>query len=246
MVEPLFFADIGAGIKEGSSFTLSGSEAKHAVSVRRMAVGEKISISDGVKFRIRGVVSRVDKNSLELEIKLVESLEAPQVKLYLVQALAKGDRDELAVQACTELGVFGVIPWQADRSVSVWKDDKKAKGQARWQTIAAEAAKQSLHPLIPVVQPVQDSRGLIGALSSFDQVLVLNPLAESSIVKQDFPSHGSIAILVGPEGGLSDEEIELFSRAGFTGVHLGDGILRTSTAGVAAASYLQAKLGDWN
>lgn len=246
MVEPLFFAAIGSDTVVGSSFTLGGPEAKHAVSVRRMTAGEAIAVSDGSRIKIRGRVSKVQKETLDISVESVNELAAPTRQLFLVQALAKGDRDELAIQACTELGIFGVIPWQADRSISVWKSEKKQKGQTRWQAIVTEAAKQSLRAFIPRVQEVQDSQELIQALKGFDQVLILDPEAALSITELTPSAVGKIALVVGPEGGISEQELESFSKAGFSSVHLGGGVLRTSTAGMAAVSYLQAKLGDWS
>ena len=246
MVEPLFFAAIGSDTAVGSTFVLGGPEAKHAVSVRRMTIGEAIAVSDGLGIKIRGKVLKVQKDTLEISVESVDTLEAPSTKLLLVQALAKGDRDELAIQACTELGVFGVVPWQADRSISIWKDEKKSKGQTRWQSIVTEAAKQSLRAFIPRVDEVLDSQSLIQLLQGFDQVLVLDPEATASITEITPPASGRVAIVVGPEGGMSPQELESFSRAGFSSVHLGSGVLRTSTAGMAAVSYLQAKLGDWS
>jgi 16S rRNA (uracil1498-N3)-methyltransferase len=245
VVEPLFFAAIGSDSVIGSSFTLGGPEAKHAVSVRRLTIGESVAISDGSGVKIRGKVTKVNKETLELSIESIEELLAPKAQLVLVQALAKGDRDELAIQACTELGLFGVLPWQADRSISIWKAEKKQKGQARWQSIVTEAAKQSLRAFIPRVGQVLDSQELISALQVFDQVLILDPEAEKSITELNPPAEGKIAIVVGPEGGISEQELESFKKAGFSSVRLGSGVLRTSTAGMAAVSYLQAKLGDW-
>lgn len=246
MVEPLFFAAIGKDTLVGSTFVLGGPEAKHAVSVRRMAPGEAIAVSDGAGIKIRGKVSKVSKDNLDLVVESVETLATPNVQLHLVQALAKGDRDELAIQACTELGVYGIIPWQSDRSVSIWKDDKKIKGQTRWQTIVTEAAKQSLRAFAPKVEAVHNSEELVTRLAAFDAVMVLDPEAKTSISRVSIPSSGSIAVVVGPEGGISDPELEAFSLAGFSSVSMGTGVLRTSTAGMAAVSYLQAKLGDWD
>lgn len=246
VVEPLFFAAIGKDTLVGSTFVLSGAEAKHAVGVRRMVPGEAIAVSDGAGLKIRGKVSKVSKDTLDITVESVETLAAPAVQLHLVQALAKGDRDELAIQACTELGVYGVIPWQSDRSVSIWKDEKKVKGQTRWQTIVTEAAKQSLRSFTPTVAAVQNSQELLSRLKDFDTVLVLDPEAKTSISQVSIPTSGSIAIVVGPEGGISESELEAFSLAGFVSVHMGAGVLRTSTAGMAAVAYLQAKLGDWN
>ena len=245
MVEPLFFAAIGSDSAVGTSFTLGGPEAKHAISVRRMTIGESISVSDGSGVKMRGKVTKVKKETLEISIESIEELFAPKSQLVLVQALAKGDRDELAIQACTELGLFGVIPWQADRSISIWKAEKKQKGQARWQSIVTEAAKQSLRAFIPRVEQVLDSQELISALEVFDQVLILEPEADKSITEINPPAEGKVAIVVGPEGGISEQELESFKKAGFSSVRLGRGVLRTSTAGMAAVSYLQAKFGDW-
>lgn len=246
MVEPLFFAAIGSDTVVGSSFTLGGPEAKHAVSVRRMAIGEAIAVSDGSGIKIRGKVSKLQKETLELSVESIDEILPPNCQLFLVQALAKGDRDELAIQACTELGVFGVIPWQAERSISIWKAEKRQKGQTRWQAIVTEAAKQSLRAFIPKVGEVLDSQELVPALAGFDQVLILDPEATTSITDLTPPATGRVAVVVGPEGGMSEQELESFTKAGFSSVHLGAGVLRTSTAGMAAVSYLQAKLGDWS
>lgn len=246
MVEPLFFSTIGKDTVAGSNFVLGGPEAKHAVGVRRMVPGEAIAISDGAGLKIRGKVSKVGKDTLDVSVESVENVPAPAVQLHLAQALAKGDRDELAIQACTELGAYGVIPWQSDRSISIWKEDKKIKGQTRWQSIVTEAAKQSLRAFAPVVEAVQNSQELIARLAAFETVLVLDPEAKSSISQVSIPSSGSVAIVVGPEGGISESELEAFALAGFSSVRLGSGVLRTSTAGMAAMAYLQAKLGDWN
>ena len=220
MVEPLFFAAIGSYSAVGTSFTLGGPEAKHAISVRRMTIGESISVSDGSGVKMRGKVTKVKKETLEISIESIEELFAPKSQLVLIQALAKGDRDELAIQACTELGLFGVIPWQADRSISIWKAEKKQKGQARWQSIVTEAAKQSLRAFIPRVEQVLDSQELISALEVFDQVLILEPEADKSITEINPPAEGKVAIVVGPEGGISEQELESFKKAGFSSVRL--------------------------
>jgi 16S rRNA (uracil1498-N3)-methyltransferase len=188
----------------------------------------------------------VTKEFLELEVSAIEQLERPKPSLTLIQALAKGDRDELAVQACTELGIDTVIPWQAERSVSIWKHDKKIKGQLRWQSIATEAAKQSLRAFIPKVEPVLGTDELLARLDSFDICLVLDPTAKTSITSVELSGSDSIALVVGPEGGISDQELQAMHGAGGALVSLGSGILRTSTAGVAVVSYIQAKLGNWS
>jgi 16S rRNA (uracil1498-N3)-methyltransferase len=245
VVEPLFISPISKDTSVGSKIKLAGSEAKHAISVRRIQVGEAVAISDGQATSVRGRVSAISKDWLEIEVSVIEAIQEPKTQIFLVQALAKGDRDELAIQASTELGVLGIIPWQSKRSVSIWKDEKKNKGQLRWQSIVTEAAKQSLRAKIPVVEPVLESHELASRLKEFDLVLVLDPKSEVSITKLGLEGISSIAVVVGPEGGISDAELELFDSAGFRIVSLGAGILRTSTAGVAVISYLQASVGQW-
>jgi len=245
VVEPLFISPIAKETAIGSRIKLAGSEAKHAVSVRRIQIGEAIAIADGSGLKVRGKVVALAKDWLEIEVSDLETLKKPTTEIFLVQALAKGDRDELAIQASTELGISGVIPWQSERSVSIWKDEKKTKGQLRWQAIVTEAAKQSLRPFIPAVEAVIQGNELLERLKKFDLVLVLDPTAEVSITSIKLAGVSSIAVVVGPEGGISDSELEQFQSAGLSRVSLGSGILRTSTAGVAVISYLQAALGDW-
>ena len=246
MVEPLFISPIPSETKAGSKIRIAGAEAKHAISVRRLQVGEAISVSDGQGQKARGKVSQLAKDFLELDVELVESIERPKPQLALVQALAKGDRDEMAVQACTELGIQTVIPWQSERSVSIWKPEKQDKHRLRWQTIAAEAAKQSLRPFIPEVEKVLGTSELIERLKQFDLTLVLDPTSTIPLTGVSILGHQSIAIVVGPEGGISPQELEQFRSSGLSLVGLGSGILRTSTAGVAVVSYLQATLGNWS
>ena len=246
MVEPLFISPIPSDTQTGSKIRIAGAEAKHATSVRRLQIDEAIAVSDGQGKKVRGKVSQLSKDFLELEVASVESVERPKPQLILVQALAKGDRDEMAVQACTELGIQTVIPWQSERSVSIWKPEKQDKHRLRWQSIATEAAKQSLRPFIPEVERVLGTSELVERLKQFDLTLVLDPTSSTPVTSVSLSGHQSIAIVVGPEGGISPQELEQFRAAGFSLAALGSGILRTSTAGVAVVSYLQATLGNWS
>jgi 16S rRNA (uracil1498-N3)-methyltransferase len=140
-----------------------------------------------------------------------------------------------------------VIPWQAERSISKWEGPKIAKSVDRWQTIVSEAAKQSLRVFEPVVAQPLGSKQLVAEVKNFDLVLVLDPTANTGLGSLDFQEEQkSIAIVVGPEGGISDHELEALEDAGAIRVHLGEPILRTSTAGVAAISVIQSKLGLWS
>jgi 16S rRNA (uracil1498-N3)-methyltransferase len=246
MVLPLFnvpaFSDLPT---VGSELTLGGSEGKHAVTVRRMRVGEGIQVADGLGNRVTGVVAELRAN--ELTIRVDEALHEPALepRFTLVQALAKGDRDELAIQAATELGIESVIPWQADRSVSRWEGAKVAKGVERWQVIVGEAAKQALRSRTPRVEAPVTTKQLVNQISELGCVLVLDPTATHRISSVSLPPEGHITLVVGPEGGISESELAILEQAGAIRVRLGAEILRTSTAGMAAIAVLLSRLNRW-
>ncbi len=243
MVEPLFRFEGKIAPEVGSSVSLTEAEAKHAIAARRMRVGEAIQLSNGFGMRVRGRVSAIDQGILSVQVESVSQQPEPELKFTLIQALAKGDRDELAVQAATEIGIWQVIPWQAERSISRWEGPKQQKGVARWQSIANEATKQSLQVFEPQVLPPQDSKGLTSLFSNFDLVLILDPEADRQIGSLNLDQTASIALIIGPEGGISEAEISRFTEAGALRVKLGSGILRTSTAGLVALSVLQTRVG---
>ena len=245
MVEPLFIKNFATAPNVGDEVILDGDEGKHAASVRRMRVGEAIALTNGKGLRVRGSVSNVAPKSLGVTVASVEHETQPELAITLIQALAKGDRDELAIQAATELGATAVIPWQAERSISRWDEAKAAKGKVRWQVICDEAAKQSLRSFMPQVADIVSSKQLAGMVSNFDKVLVLDPTAAIGIASLGSVS-GSIAIVVGPEGGIDESELTLLEQAGAQRVRLGESILRTSTAGVVAIAALQAAAGYFN
>ena len=237
MVEPLFHKD-NLVAEVGSLVELDGPEGKHAVQVRRMRQGEAIQLSDGKGLRVRGTVAEVSGSTLKLKVTEVIKEELPARQITLVQALAKGDRDELAIQAATELGVMGIIPWQAARSISRWDGPKIAKGQARWQQIVSEAAKQSLRAYTPEVANIVDTKELAEIVSNFDLVLVLDTSATATVAEAGIPSSGTIALVVGPEGGIEQSELDALQAAGARLVSLGANVLRTSTAGPALIAAL--------
>ncbi len=262
MVEPLFRlanSPEPVAYEVGNIVKIDAADAKHAVSVRRMRVGEAVQLSDGQGLRLRGVVATIDGQAMSMSINEVIREIPANLHITLVQALAKGDRDELAIQAATELGAMAVIPWQSERSISVWNDAKIAKGVTRWQTIVSEAAKQSLRAFEPVVSQPLASKQLTEHIEdgSLGMVLVLDPSADSSLtdllskmngsaaVSNAFGLQRELSLIVGPEGGISESELESFEAAGAHRVHLGIEILRTSTAGVAAIAVIQALSGSW-
>ena len=229
----------------GDGVALAGPEARHAVTVNRLRVGEVISIGDGAGLVVRGPITVVDAGALEIRVESSTVDEAPVPEVWLAQALAKGDRDELAVQAATELGVSGVIPWAAERSISKWSGAKIAKGMERWGAIVREAAKQSIRSWVPAVEQHMTTKQL-ARLAGDATVLVLDPTAEARLSDVVLPPDARILVLVvGPEGGIAPHELDLFERQGAIRVRLGGEILRTSTAGPSALAVLNVRLKRW-
>ena len=227
----------------GQRLSIVGAEAKHAATVNRTRPGEVVAIGNGRGLVATGRVVSATPSELTIEVDAVEHAKRPSPMLTLAQALAKGDRDELAVQASTELGIDVVIPWAAERSVSRWEGPKVAKGRERWSAIAREAAKQSIRPWVPEVGELLTSKQL-PALAAAIRMLVLEPTAVTPLTAIR-PDGRDIVVVVGPEGGLTDGELTRFADAGAELVRLGDTVLRTSTAGPAAIAVLNAGLGRW-
>jgi len=233
-----------AAARIGDDLVLTGAEAHHAATVRRVRVGEEVTLGDGAGAWLEGVCDAVSPREVVVRVTGRSETPAPAPALVLAQALAKGDRDELAVQASTELGVSAVIPWQAERSVSRW-DGKEAKGIARWTTIVREAAKQAHRAWIPEVRPVHRTADL-SARAAEVRMLVLEPTATRRLSELEFAGDDrEIVLVVGPEGGVSPAERRMLVDAGAEEVRLGPEVLRTSTAGAAALTILNLRLGRW-
>lgn len=249
-----FYLDesLGAQLAAGDASTgsavvhLRGSDARHAATVARVRVGEQLRLGDGAGLVVHGAVTGIEPGDVALAVDRVERYERPRPSILLVQALAKGDRDELAVQAATELGVDGVIPWQAARSVSRWDAAKAVKNRERWQTIAREATKQAIRAWMPAVEPLATT-GQLASRARETTVLVLDPTAEHALTALAPHDLGDrdILVVVGPEGGIAAEERDALVAAGARCVRLGTSVLRTSTAGPAAIAVLSAALGRW-
>lgn len=240
-----FVVDEAGSARPGDTIALTGAEAHHAAAVRRVRVDEAVTLGDGRGAWLSGVVTAVAPKQVDVRVTGREQVDAPAPRFVLVQALAKGDRDELAVQAATELGVDAIVPWQASRSVSRW-DAKAEKGLARWRTIVREAAKQAHRAWIPDVEGVARTADLVSRAGSA-LVLVLEPSASVRLteVAAETSDARDVVLVVGPEGGIAPEELSALEDAGARLVRLGDTVLRTSTAGAAAISVLSAAHGRW-
>jgi 16S rRNA (uracil1498-N3)-methyltransferase len=173
---PVFFTASGSldQMAPEGRFVLEGPEARHAVTVKRLAPGEPVDIVDGAGTRMSGKVLAASSAGLEVECTSLVVEDRPGVRLVLVQALAKGDRDELAIETATELGIDAVIPWQSERSIVRWKGDRAAKAHAKWQSVVTAAAKQARRAWIPEVRAAVDTAGLAAAVDAAHLAVILH------------------------------------------------------------------------
>ncbi len=250
MSNQCFFGDSSevASSAPGDVLHLTGAEARHA-AVKRLEIDEVVDVVDGQGHRAVCVVTQMGAGTVALRVTAVDYDPVPDPSVILVQALAKGDRDELAVEASTELGVDAVIPWQADRSIVRWKADRATKGVRKWESVVLAASKQSRRSRVPEVFPPMDSGKLATWMQKVDLVVVLHETADvslSHILTQQSLKVSQIALVVGPEGGISDQELDRFRKSGAVTAQLGANVLRSSTAGPAALSLVMHGLGRWD
>jgi 16S rRNA (uracil1498-N3)-methyltransferase len=238
-----YLSDNLDGVREGDGVELDAAESRHIVTVSRTRAGDPILLGNGRGVTVRGTVVSADPAGVVVRAELVEETARNVQLVTLVQALAKGGRDELAVQAATELGVDAVIPWSAERSVARWDGTKATKGRDRWQSITREATKQSMRAWLPDVRPIASTADLIEPATGA-RMLVLEPTAHTQLTSIR-PDGRDIALVVGPEGGVSPRELAAFAAAGAEPVRLGTSVLRTSTAGPAALAIINLILGRW-
>lgn len=244
---------------EGGEFLLAGDEGRHAAAVRRVRVGEELVLSDGAGGFARCTAIAVGKADVTVRCSQTWTVPPASPRVVLVQALPKSDRSELAVELATEAGIDEIIPWQAARCVSRWdgggaggkgsgKGSAKAeKGVARWRAVARSAAKQARRAYVPEIHDLVTTRELIPLLTSMDaNVVVLHEGSAVPLGEVDFSVTGTIVIVVGPEGGISPEELDALVGMGAQPALLGPTVLRTSTAAAVALGALGVMTDRWS
>ncbi len=224
----------------GSTLVLGGEEGRHAATVVRLRPGERYLVSDGAGRRVLAEAEAVDRASVRGRVLQVTDEPAPALRLVLVQALAKGDRDEQAVETATEIGVDEIVPWQAERSVVVWRPDRVDRSLAKWAAVVTRASKQSRRCRMPLVCPPHTTRTLAARVGGAALTLVLHEEAAEPLAAVSLPAEGDVLVVVGPEGGIAPAELEALRDAGARPVRLGPTILRASSAGPAALAVLSA------
>ncbi len=242
MTPPLFLVpELG----DGDVIVLTGAEAHHAATVKRLMVGEPALLSDGRGGLAEVRASVVGPDRVVFEVLSRGSLAQPEPRLVVVQALPKGERAELAVELLTELGADEIVPWSASRSIGQWKGERADKGLAKWRRAAVAAAKQSRRARIPVVSELASSEQVAARIAGARLALLLHEDAGEPLAGAAVPPGGELVLVVGPEGGLSPAELTLFAEHGGRPVRLGPEVLRTSTAGAAALAVLSVAAGRW-
>ncbi|MEU6989482.1 16S rRNA (uracil(1498)-N(3))-methyltransferase [Streptomyces sp. NPDC046465] len=229
-------------------YVLDGSEGRHAVSVKRLHAGEDVVLTDGAGRWARGVVLGTEgKDRLVLDLDSVTEEAAESPRITVVQALPKGDRGELAVETMTETGVDAVVPWTASRCITQWKGDRGLKALAKWRATAREAGKQSRRVRFPEIADAASTKQVAALLADADFAAVLHEEGSSEpLATAELPEAGHIVLVVGPEGGVSPDELAAFGGAGAKPYRLGRSVLRTSTAGTAATALLLGRTGRWS
>jgi 16S rRNA (uracil1498-N3)-methyltransferase len=235
---PLFLLDT---LGDGDELLVGGDEGRHAVDVLRLTAGEHVRVSDGNGLVADGEVLGAGPQGLRVAVRERFEVAPQNPEFVLVQALPKGDRGPLAVDLATELGVDRIVPWTAARCVTRWREDRVDRGLAKWRSAARAASKQSRRPRVPEVTEPMSTREVCGLLADADLALVLHERARRPLTELDIPQSGTVVVVVGPEGGLTDGEVVAFRAAGASAVRLGPEVLRTSTAGAAALAALATR-----
>jgi 16S rRNA (uracil1498-N3)-methyltransferase len=246
MTAPVFVVEhFDAG--GGGQYVLDGPEGRHAVSVKRLKPGESVVLTDGAgRWAECDVVGTEGKDRLIVHMTGIAEEPPPSPRITVVQALPKGDRGELAVETMTETGVDAVVPWAASRCITQWKGDRGLKALGKWRATAREAGKQSRRVRFPEVADAATSKQVAALLAKADFAAVLHESGAEPLATAELPAEGEIVLVVGPEGGVSPDELALFEEAGAKAYRLGPTVLRTSTAGTAAAALLLGRSGRWS
>jgi 16S rRNA (uracil1498-N3)-methyltransferase len=229
MLQLFFIEDINAPV-------LIGDNAHHAERVLRMNVGEEILVSDGQGNWARCAITEISKKQVDLKV-LDSGFEAIEdLSISILQAIPKSDRAKETVELLTAAGVSEIYPWQSARAIGKESD--------KWEVAAIEASKQSRRFYIPKVSEKLDTQKALSLFKTFDQVLVCHESAASRVSEIVKPAKKTL-IVIGPEGGLTNEELEQFTNAGAKVIKLGRPVLRSAHAGIAAISAVSALMKVW-
>ncbi|EHI12590.1 16S rRNA (uracil(1498)-N(3))-methyltransferase [Mycolicibacterium thermoresistibile] len=248
MSRALFYIDTVPAV--GDTAVVDGDEGHHAANVRRIRVGEEIDLGDGAGVIAHCVVEEAVRGRLAARVLDRRTVDLPTPTVTVVQALPKSDRAELAVETATEAGADAFLAWQAARCVARWDGPQKVdKGLRRWRAVIRSAARQSRRAHIPAVGGVVSTAELTARVA--DDVaggavaLVLHEAAAVPLTAVGWQPVEAVTLIVGPEGGITDDEIAELQEAGARAVRLGPTVLRTSTAAAVALGAIGVLTPRW-
>ncbi|MGH3472639.1 MAG: 16S rRNA (uracil(1498)-N(3))-methyltransferase [Nocardioidaceae bacterium] len=244
MTSPLFV--VGTEALAGDEIELAGTEGHHAAAVKRLRRGELLTLTDGEGTGAECEVVSVSRHGLVARVLARRREPQPQPRLVVVQAIPKGDQADSAVDLLTEVGADVIVPWAAERNIVSWRGDRGARGRARWSAVAYAAAKQSRRLRFPEVAQIHSTDDVVGLVSGSSLAFVLHGGAGPDGLTDLVASQGDVVLVVGPEGGLTDHELGVLTAAGARALRLGPTVLRSSSAGFAAASLVLSRTPRWS
>lgn len=248
MTAPVFVVDDGslAAAGRGSLVELGGPEGRHAVHARRLRAGEALDIVDGRGRRASGEVAEVAGSVLRVRVLGIEDEPRPSVRIVVVVALIKGDRFDDALTMLTEVGVDEIVPWAAQRCIAQWRGDRAERGLRRAGAVVVEAGKQSRRARFPEVAALARTSDVVARTGRATAAVVLHEAAARPLTSADIPKAGEVVLIVGPEGGLTDEEVAALEAAGAQPARMGRSVQRAATAAVSSAALVLAACGRWD
>ena len=238
---PLFFCE---HIPDRGDVVIEGDEAHHVGTAARIKIGERVLVTNGQGRNAEVEILDINKRNIGARIIDVQDVPRTRTQLLVVQALTKGDRARETIELLTEGGADVIIPWSASRSIGQWKDEKDAL--SKWKTWTREATKQSRRSWIPEVREIHNTKEIKELIEDSDTSFVFHESSAvpiSKAVSGKAPKH--VVLIIGPEGGVSEDEISLLTSAGAQSVSMGKPVFRAAHAGVAALAAIQTAYGIW-
>jgi 16S rRNA (uracil1498-N3)-methyltransferase len=238
MLTLFFVDDLPTGV--GVRYEFNNEDAHHAIKVLRLSAGERFNLGDGKGAWSRVVIENVNKKSMTVKVLESGFQEALSTQFTVVQAIPKGDRIKESIELSTEGGVDRIIMWKSERSIGRSEDKiEKLKNTAR------EASKQSRRFYIPAIDGVATTEQIIDEIAKADLALIFHESATMRLSQVVTPGPKKVLAIIGPEGGLTDDEVEAFAAAGAKVVLMGRPILRSAHAGLAALAAINTALSVW-
>lgn len=239
MLTLFFVTDLPTSV--GSSYEFEGDDAGHAIRVLRTQIGESLALSNGLGAWSVVEVTAIAKKSMTVRVSASGYEDALPVEFSVVQALTKGDRIKESIELNTAGGADVILLWSAARSIGKATPDLMQK----LAVTAREASKQARRNRIPFVMGVLDAKKIAAEIANYDLAIVLHESATDKLSEVVLPGAKKVLVIIGPEGGLTDEELALFASAGAKVAHMGRPVFRSAHAGMAALSALNAALKIW-